>query len=226
MSGEACPRVSARGRGGLLAHRGVWTHFAAVTLPLARIRQRLAQHEPLSLDGPQVEKRAAVSVILRELAESSGPEVLLMRRATSTRDPWSGHMSFPGGRHEKEDADLLATAQRETLEEVGLDLTAEGAPLGRLDDIEAVARGLRTGMIIRPHVFEVPAHAELRGNYEVAELVWAPLRPLVSGERNATYDYEVGGRSLKLPAYDVDGRIVWGLTHQMLASFFQLLRQA
>jgi 8-oxo-dGTP pyrophosphatase MutT (NUDIX family) len=196
-----------------------------VTLQLARIRQRLAQHEPLSLDGPQVEKRAAVSVILREQGEASGPEVLLMRRATSTRDPWSGHMSFPGGRHEPHDADLSATAQRETLEEVGLDLTTHGTPLGRLDDIEAVARALRTGMIIRPYVFEVPASAELRGNYEVAELVWAPLRPLFSGERNITHDYELAGRSLKLPAYDVQGRVVWGLTHQMLASFFMLLRQ-
>ena len=196
-----------------------------MTLQLARIRQRLAQHEPLSLDGPQVEKRAAVSVILREQGEVSGPEVLLMRRATSTRDPWSGHMSFPGGRHEPHDTDLSATAQRETLEEVGLDLTTHGTPLGRLDDIEAVARALRTGMIIRPYVFEVPASAELRGNYEVAELVWAPLRPLFMGERNITHDYELAGRSLKLPAYDVQGRVVWGLTHQMLASFFMLLRQ-
>lgn len=196
-----------------------------MTVQLARIRQRLAQHEPLSLDGPQVEKRAAVSVILREQGEASGPEVLLMRRATSTRDPWSGHMSFPGGRHEPHDTDLSATAQRETLEEVGLDLTTHGTPLGRLDDIEAVARALRTGMIIRPYVFEVPASAELRGNYEVAELVWAPLRPLFMGERNITHDYELAGRSLKLPAYDVQGRVVWGLTHQMLASFFMLLRQ-
>ena len=196
-----------------------------MTLQLARIRQRLAQHEPLSLDGPQVEKRAAVSVILREQGEASAPEVLLMRRATRTRVPWRGHLWFPGGRHEPHDTDLSATAQRETLEEVGLDLTTHGTPLGRLDDIEAVARALRTGMIIRPYVFEVPASAELRGNYEVAELVWAPLRPLFMGERNITHDYELGGRSLKLPAYDVQGRVVWGLTHQMLASFFMLLRQ-
>lgn len=206
----------ARGRGP--------THLARVTLQLARIRERLAQHEPLSLDGPQVEKRAAVSVILREAGEVSGPEVLLMRRAVSERDPWSGHMSFPGGRHEPQDADLLVTAQRETLEEVGVDLGARGSLLGRLNDIEAVARSLRTGMIIRPYVFEVPASTEFRGNYEVAELVWAPLRPLASGESNATHDYELAGRSLKLPAYDVSGRVVWGLTHQMLSSFFQLLR--
>ena len=51
-----------------------------------------------------------------------------------------------------------------------------------------------------------------------------PLRPLASGESNATHDYELAGRSLKLPAYDVSGRVVWGLTHQMLSSFFQLLR--
>ena len=196
-----------------------------MTLQLARIRQRLAQHEPISLDDPQVLKRAAVSVILREQGEASGPEVLLMRRATSARDPWSGHMSFPGGRHEPHDADLLATAQRETLEEVGIDLASLGAPLGRLDDIEAIAKAQRIGMIIRPYVFEVPASAELHGNYEVAELIWAPLRPLISGDANTTHDYDLAGRSLKLPAYDVNSRVVWGLTHQMLASFFMLLRQ-
>ncbi|MCA9574112.1 MAG: CoA pyrophosphatase [Myxococcales bacterium] len=193
-------------------------------LQLDRIRERLAAHQPLTLDDSASPKRAAVSVILRDAARGSGPEVLLMRRAESPRDPWSGHMSFPGGRFEPNDGNLLATAQRETLEEVGLDLTLEGAALGRLDDLEAVARAKRVGMVIRPYVFEVPPDTRFATNHEVAELVWAPLPPMFAGERDAQHVYEFGGNRLQLPAFDVDGRVVWGLTYQMLGSFFRLLR--
>lgn len=195
-----------------------------VPLQLDRIRQRLAAHAPLTLDDPTAPKRAAVSVILREPAASQGPEVLLMRRATNPRDPWSGHMSFPGGRFDPGDTDLLATARRETLEEVGLDLSRQGAPLGRLDDLEAIARAKRVGMVIRPYVFEVSADTNFRTNEEVAELVWAPLPRLFTGELDTHHVYEIGGNRLQLPAYDVDGRVVWGLTHQMLGSLFRLLR--
>lgn len=195
-----------------------------MSLQLDRIRERLAAHRPLTLDDPASPKRAAVSVILRDAARGHGPEVLFMRRAESPRDPWSGHMSFPGGRKDPGDANLLATAQRETLEEVGLDLTLEGAALGRLDDLEAVARAKRVGMVIRPYVFEVPPDTRFTTNHEVAELLWAPLPPLFAGERDTQHVYELGGNRLQLPAYDVDGRVVWGLTYQMLGSFFRLLR--
>ncbi|MFI5422275.1 MAG: NUDIX domain-containing protein, partial [Nitrososphaerales archaeon] len=41
---------------------------------------------------------AAVCAILKEGTKASGPELLLVKRAVSTRDPWSGQMAFPGGR--------------------------------------------------------------------------------------------------------------------------------
>jgi 8-oxo-dGTP pyrophosphatase MutT (NUDIX family) len=195
-----------------------------VPLQLDRIRERIAAHVPITLDDPTSPKRAAVSVILRDSGAAGGPEVLLMRRAIHERDPWSGHMSFPGGRFEPGDADLLATARRETLEEVGLDLSRQGAPLGRLDDLEAIARAKRVGMVIRPYVFEVSNDTRFTTNEEVAELVWAPLPPLFRGELDTRHVYEFGGNRVQLPAYNVDGRVVWGLTHQMLGSLFRLLR--
>ena len=49
-------------------------------------------------------------------------EVLFIKRTSRTRDPWSGDIALPGGRRDPEDIDDLATAIRETREEVGLDL--------------------------------------------------------------------------------------------------------
>lgn len=168
-------------------------------------------------------RRAAVATIIRN-DERSGPQVLFIRRAEHPSDPWSGHMAFPGGREELSDADLLQTAIRETREEISLDLVSSAQLLGRLDELPAVARGRRTGLTISPFVFELTQDAPLQFNYEVQEVVWASLAQLLRGELATKFSYELAGQRLELPAHDVQGRIVWGLTHRMLEGLLALLR--
>ncbi len=197
------------------------------------IRARIEGRTPTALAvdpmwvaaAPEVgksETRAAVATILREAPH--GLEVLFIRRAEHPRDPWSGHMAFPGGREDPVDADLLSTAVRETREELDLDLTRDARLLGRLDDIPAIARGRRTGMSIAPFVFELTSDPVFTPNYEVAEALWAPLVPLMRGELLTTIPYELEGKRMDLPAHNYQGRIVWGLTFKMLDSLFALLR--
>ncbi len=203
-------------------------------LSMSLIRERLAAHDPrppadrlwLAPEGAHdltsASKRAAVATILRE--GSAGPEVLLIRRADNPQDPWSGHMAFPGGREAPQDPDLIATAVRETREEVGLDLQRSAHLLGRLDVLPAVARGRRVGLVISPFVFELTEETSLQPNYEVAESLWAPLDPMLRGSLATTMPYEFEGQHIALPAYDVQGRLVWGLTHRMLELLFGRLR--
>jgi 8-oxo-dGTP pyrophosphatase MutT (NUDIX family) len=168
------------------------------------------------------EKWAAVAVLLREGAV--GPEVFLIRRAEQARDPWSGHMAFPGGRQEAHDATLLDTAMRETLEEVGLNLSREAEQIGQLDDLQAIARGKPQETVIRPFVFEVHRESPIQvDEAEVAEALWTPLMPLYRGEVDTVRPYQWQGSQIDFPAYDVGGRLVWGLTYQMLRSFFRIL---
>ena len=168
------------------------------------------------------DRYAAVAAILRQ--HSSEAEVLLIRRAQHDGDPWSGHMAFPGGQREATDQDLLQTAVRETFEEVGLALDPGVHLIGRLDELPAMARGRRIGMIIAPFVFALEHTAELCHNIaEVDECVWTPLSPLARGERDTTLEYEYDGQRVLLPGFDVEGRVVWGLTHRMLAALFELL---
>ena len=217
------------------------------SVEMARIENALAAYLPRSIDEPSA-RHAAVAVVLRPLEVSSenatdtsstpsrkhartlaaaatplDVEVLLIRRATDPRDPWSGHMALPGGRRDLNDATLLATAMRETREEVGLNL--EGAlHLGRIDDVRAVARGRRLDLIIRPHVFRWTAGPyPLRLNYEVAEAIWCPLGPMRRGEVDTIHPWQEGGASYAMPAYAVDGKLVWGLTYGMLRNLFVIV---
>ena len=167
--------------------------------------------------------RAAVAIVVRD--GTAGPQVLLIRRAEHPADAWSGHMAFPGGRQDPQDENLIATAIRETFEEVGLDLGQAGRLLGQLAPLPAVARGRPVGMTIAPFIFELVADAALRYSDEVVEAVWVPLDPLLKGQLRTTFAVDRdSGERVELPAHDVGGRIVWGLTYRMLDSLFELLR--
>ncbi|HEV8382740.1 MAG TPA: CoA pyrophosphatase, partial [Gemmatimonadales bacterium] len=99
------------------------------TLQDARIKLRDYQPTEIPFESGMI--AAAVAVILHE--SDDGLEALFIHRAVRVGDTWSGQIAFPGGRREPSDHDLLATAIRETLEEVGVDLS-RAERLGVLDD--------------------------------------------------------------------------------------------
>ena len=196
-----------------------------VDLSLRSIRDALAQYEHEKADLRGVDRRAAVAAVLRPGASGrmEDAEVLLMRRADRDSDPWSGHMSFPGG-HLEAGEDFEMAARRETFEEVGLDLERHGRMLGELDHSHAIARGRQLNMVIAPIVYELVSEPPpLVLNYEVAETFWTPLAPMLRGDAHTMLEYEMDGERRSFPGYDVDGRVVWGLTYRMLGTLFSIL---
>lgn len=141
--------------------------------------------------------------------------VLLVRRTEREGDPWSGHMALPGGHAHPEDADLLHTARRETLEEVGIDL-ADAELLGRLDDVTPMRS---SDLTVSPFVFGAtePAHATLSN--EVAEALWVPLDALASDALRGTREVQIRGSTLSVPAFVIGERVVWGMTFHLLERF-------
>jgi 8-oxo-dGTP pyrophosphatase MutT (NUDIX family) len=176
------------------------------------VREALAQGVPRVLRPAG--QRAAVAILLRD--HVTGADVLLIERSRRADDPWSGHVAFPGGRREPTDADDLATAVRETREEIGVDLTRQAHLLGRLDEIGAIARGRALDMVIVPFVFELSEQSPLQKSDEVSDVFWTPLGPLLSGEARMTYCVESNGQVAEHPAFRVQDRIVWGLTQRMI----------
>jgi 8-oxo-dGTP pyrophosphatase MutT (NUDIX family) len=199
----------------------------AFQLDLASLRASLARKQ----EGDEIEHtgaRAAVSMVLRERDERVGAEVLLIQRAEHPSDPWSGHMAFPGGRKDESDASVRATAEREALEEVGLDLSRHAELLWRMPDLQAIGRGRRMGMVITPLVYALgrthDGEALSFDASEVASALWVPLGFLADSANHSTMSYTYEGKSIQLPCVRLEGeRVLWGLTLQMLSTFFDAL---
>lgn len=183
-----------------LAHAGV-----------ARLTARLRARTAVDAVPTSESRLAAVAAVLRVVEE---PEILFIKRAELERDPWSGHVAFPGGRVEEGDASLQATAMRETFEELSLDL-AHGQILGRLDDLAPRSRVLPP-IIIRPFVAVVAPDVTFVKSAEVASAFWVPVSVLRDEQSQAEHVMLVNGVRARFPAFRVQEHIVWGLTERIV----------
>lgn len=166
---------------------------------------------------------AAVALVLREGSE--GPELLVIKRSEAEHDHWSGHLALPGGRVEPEDESLLATAARETFEEVGLDLRAGGEAVARLGTVKPQSP-YAPRVSVTPFVFVAPReyHAgggskELRLSEEVAAAFWIPVGELKRGGRSAVFRMAFAGVEREWPGYPSPHGVIWGITERILTEF-------
>jgi 8-oxo-dGTP pyrophosphatase MutT (NUDIX family) len=147
-----------------------------------------------------------------------GLEALFIRRAERADDPWSGHIALPGGRRDPQDADRLATAVRETKEEVGLALPPS-ALLGALDDLAPSVPRLPP-LVIRPYVFGFATRPVARLSEEVSEVMWLPLAELPACEGMTSVT--IRGVPVEVPCFNRGGVVIWGLTYRILSGFLKL----
>jgi 8-oxo-dGTP pyrophosphatase MutT (NUDIX family) len=179
----------------------------------AKVRRLLAAREPVRRDEAALQP-AAVLLPLFAPSPEKEPHVWLVRRPDQMRIH-GGQVALPGGKNEAQDADGLATALRETEEEIGLG-AADLEVLGRLDDRVTV-----TGFVVTPFVgwinrdFTPRPHAT-----EVARVFALPLSTFVD-PRVMTVTW--GGEPRDVLCYEADGETIWGLTARILASFVELL---
>lgn len=184
------------------------------------IRQGLVNTPHRNVLGASMMRNAAVAAIFRHSSmghTEHAVELLLIRRAEKEGDPWSGHMAFPGGRMQAEDASPFAAAVRETQEEIDLDLQEHGLHIATLSQQRAMALGKPIPLVISPFVFELKQF-EVRfvPNQEVAETLWIPLHFFLDPGNRTTMNYRKMGVDWKLPCYEYQGRRVWGLTLRMI----------
>jgi 8-oxo-dGTP pyrophosphatase MutT (NUDIX family) len=191
---------------------------------LRRIRHKLSNHQT---PAPQLEAstRAAVALILQPRVNDL--HLLFIHRAHHPQDPWSGHMAFPGGRKNTEDADLRITIHRETKEEVGIDLDLHGEYLGRMAEHQAMSRGRPISMTVAPFVYLISSEIETKPDpVEVQDTIWVPLEFIQQDEVESLVHRPMpDGKTIEVPALVYGGKTIWGLTYRMLREFLELIAE-
>lgn len=157
--------------------------------------------------------------MLVPLFVQDGVPHLLLTKRTEIVEHHKGQISFPGGGEEPGDADLLATALRETYEELGLEPEAVEV-WGRLDELETVV----SGFAITPYVGFIARLDTLRPNpNEIDEIVVVPLSVFLDPARVRSEQVLHDGRPRELLFYDYGTHVVWGATARIIHGLVGLL---
>ena len=185
---------------------------------IADIRHTLANHPPRLVSEPD-KRHAAVAVILQ--GNRTELRLLFIERTEREGDPWSGHIAFPGGRVEACDRETRHTAERETREEIDLDLRP-AEYLGRLDDLT----GNTLPVLVSGFVYSIENAGPFQLSSEVKDAFWVPVTDLIDAKRHVEYCFHHRGAKSLFPAIDLLGAgrpVLWGLTYRFVAQLLHLL---
>lgn len=133
----------------------------------------------------------------------------------------SGQVSFPGGKKEADDPDLVFTALREANEEVGA-APEQITVLGALSELYIPASNFRVLPVIGVS-FDMPSFVP--DQKEVASILSADVGGMLSQEV-AVKEMVIGPNvRIRSPYFTVEGKVVWGATAMMLGELLQVLEE-
>ncbi|MBI2166098.1 MAG: CoA pyrophosphatase [Chloroflexi bacterium] len=153
------------------------------------------------------------------LLYSKGQEqYVLLNRRTNLVEHHKGEISFPGGAKDPEDESLLATAFRETREEMGIAPEAISV-LGQLDPVST-----RSSFLITPFVGLLSHPYRFQPNpIEVAEVLEVPLTSFLDPFSVREEVRIAEGKLVRSRSFIYQGNVVWGATAKILTSFLDLI---
>ena len=159
-------------------------------------------------------KPAAVLIAIQERAD--GDYVVLTKRGDNM-PTHKGQIAFPGGRVHAGDADLVATALRESHEEIGV-VPEHVRVLGRLDEFTA-----GYGIVVTPVVGVIPPQYDfLLDLAETSAVASVPIRSLMEPGTYVKNAHLSPGGHPSYHFYVNNGWDIWGVTARILVQFLEL----
>lgn len=179
------------------------------------LRTALAAYQPETIQPDPPLPPAGVLLILHE--RPNGPHIIFQKRTDHVRDH-KGQISFPGGATDPGDENVLATALRETHEEIGVE-AAHIEVLGQLDDMVTVSN-----FCITPFVgwLERYPYDWKFSDAEVAYLLEVPLTHLLDPDNLIPDRRVINGREYTFQSYQFGDDLIWGATARMLGNFLDI----
>jgi 8-oxo-dGTP pyrophosphatase MutT (NUDIX family) len=172
-----------------------------------------ADPDPVAAPGDRL--AAVLAIIIDEAAPSL---VLTERAARMSRH--AGEVSLPGGLPELADADLRATALRETEEELGVAADALTV-LGAMEPIHTYV----SGTLVTPFVAVAAEYPAMTVNEHEIAAVHAPPLAHLAGVEVQRERREANGLTWRGWWYELPEVTVWGATGYMVHALLELLRR-
>jgi 8-oxo-dGTP pyrophosphatase MutT (NUDIX family) len=174
---------------------------------------RVGESAARSWPGTIGDARPAAVLVLIVPGPSAEAAVILIERTTGGRHH-SGEVSFPGGRAEDGDSDLVATALREAEEEIGLDAAAaEVRVAGTIEPFWIPVSNYRVTPVVAV-AGRLPALTASPD--EVATIIEAPLSAFVPPAPIEIVERDIGEWRIRYGGYRIGGLHVWGATARIL----------
>ena len=130
----------------------------------------------------------------------------------------AGQVSFPDGRHEESDLNMIDTALRETEEEIGLARDAVEV-IGELPTYET-----RTGFSVKPIVGLIKPPIELNiDSKEVADVFEIPLSFVLDRKNHERHSREWQNTMRNFYVFPHPKYYIWGATAGMLVNLAELI---
>ena len=145
------------------------------------------------------------------------PQVVMTKKSEILKIH-AGEISFPGGKWDKKDEDLLTTALRETKEEIDLEIKPEQI-IGQLKSVHT----LNSGFTITPFVAVVDELSNLKHNFEVESILHIPLEPFL---KTLEDDPDPNHHSIQeMHIFKFNDHIVWGASARILKQIVDIFEK-
>lgn len=140
---------------------------------------------------------------------------------TEYNGPHSGQISFPGGKYELIDKNIIDTALRESQEEIGINPNLVDI-FGKLSPLHIPISNFIVNPIIGMYkttpIFKIDPK-------EVKKIIEIKLKDLINPKNCTTKEFKYGDLSFSAPIYNPDNTIIWGATAMMLSEFIEIIKK-
>jgi len=195
-------------------------NLQAQGLPGTKAHLELTPYRAVGNGFPQVPTNARHGAVAVVINLYNNQPVILLTKRVDYKGVHGGQISFPGGKKDETDPDLLYTAQRETMEETGITLTTQEYVLP-LTGIYIPPSNIQ----VHPFLFITEKKLEVVPNREVDYPIMADMEILLNQSLQTTTLRLSDGMIIKnAPCFIYENEIIWGATAAILNELKWILK--
>ena len=157
--------------------------------------------------------KAGVLIVLKNFGEYKKDPHIIFTKRSSKLSSHPGEVSFPGGKFEEQDLNLLATAVRESEEEIGIKkLNLEH--LGKLPYLIS-----KHNIEVHPFIAALKEDQEFIANEEIESIFSVPVSYLKNNQNAHIHEFNRQNHNVRISTWHYNEYVIWGLTAMIAAEF-------